>query len=178
MVLENINKYLQATSAHLGVEVLNYGGKYVAIIANVSTVNSLFSLLQSDDISHTEALDFLSENKLFPYSFGDSVDEAITKLNSKIGLLFEFDLQGKRYGTAVRRFELKAQLDADLDETDLERTWYDVSFDDIVSDLSDSKESYFYHHSKTISNDSVKRDLHAILNFKYEGLFANLNEFS
>ncbi|WP_205417988.1 hypothetical protein, partial [Pseudomonas savastanoi] len=53
------------------------------------------------------------------------------------------------------------------------RSCYDVSWLDIVQDLR-SKELYYYESAKSDCGESVKRDLHALITFKYEGEFASL----
>lgn len=171
MELDALNKYLEATQDHLGVEYQRYGGGFRAIVAHRSATDFLFDMLEGDDFQGTEAQAFLGENPLFPSATGTTPQQAIQNLNSKLEQIYEFEASSGVYKwKATRRFELKAQYNADPGE---ERGWYDVSWVDIVGDLKSSS-LYWYEDSKASCNDSDKRDLHALINFKYEGPFAGL----
>lgn len=171
MELDSLNKYLAATQDHLGVEDQRYGGGFRAIVAHRSASDFLFDMLEGDDFQGTEAQAFLGDNPLFPASWGSTPQEALQKLDAKLGLLYSFEASTGSYKwKAARRFELKAQYDADPGE---ERGWYDVSWVDIVGDLKSSS-LYFYEGSKACCTHTEKRDLHALINFKYEGSFAGL----
>lgn len=172
MELDSLNKYLEATQDHLGVEGERYGGGFRAIVAHRSAIDFLFDMLEGDDIQGTEAQAFLGENPLFPSAWGATPQEAIQKLDEKLGLLYKFEPSSSVYRwTAQNRFSLKAQYDAD--EPGEERGWYDVSWVNIVHDLK-SRSSYFYEDSKRSCGDSIKRDLNALISFKYDGEFASL----
>nr|EIU2716803.1 hypothetical protein [Pseudomonas aeruginosa]EIU2862368.1 hypothetical protein [Pseudomonas aeruginosa] len=171
--MDALNKYLEATQDHLGVGGQRYGGGFVAIVANRSVVEFLFEKLDGDDFDGTEAQHFLWENPLFPSAHGSTPQDALAKLNGKIERLYDFyrgDDRGKL--VAARRFSLKAQYDADQGE---ERDWYDVQWVDVVRDLQTS-EAYFYEASKDGCGYSEKRDLNALITFKYEGQFAFLRD--
>ena len=172
MELNALNKYLEATQDHLGVEGERYGGGFRAIVAHRSAADFLFDMLDGDDFQGTEAQAFLGDNPLFPSAWGATPQEAIQKLDAKLGLLYQFEPNKSGYRwTAQSRFLLRAQYDAD--EPGEERGWYDVSWVDIVHDLKSSS-PYFYEDSKRSCSDSVKRDLHALISFKYEDEFASL----
>ncbi|WP_449122207.1 hypothetical protein [Pseudomonas viridiflava] len=171
MYLDALNKYLEATQDHLGVEDQRYGGGFRAIVAHRSTTDFLFDMLGGDDFQATEAMAFLGDNPLFPSATGKTPQEALQSLNAKLELLYTFEPSASVYKwTAIRRFELKAQYRADPGE---ERGWYDVSWVDIVADLKSSS-LYYYEDSKAGCSDIEKRGLHALINFKYDGLFAGL----
>lgn len=171
MELDALNKYLEATQDHLGVEDQRYGGGFRAIVGHHSTTDFLFYMLGSGDFHATEAMAFLGDNPLFPSATGNTPQEALQNLNTKLGRLYSFEPNaGVHKWAAIRRFELKAQYDADPGE---ERGWYDVSWAEVVGDLKSSS-LYYYEDSKARCNDTDKRDLHALINFKYEGPFAVL----
>ena len=171
MELDALNKYLEATQDHLGVEDQRYGGGFRAIVAHRSTTDFLFDMLDGDDFQATEAMAFLGDNPLFPSATGKTPQEALQNLNAKLELLYAFEPGASVYKwTATRRFDLKAQYNADPGE---ERGWYDVAWVDIVGDLKSSS-LYYYEDSKASCSDSEKRDLYALINFKYEGPFAGL----
>lgn len=175
MNLDALNRYLEATQDHLGVEGERYGGGFRAIVAHRSATDFLFDMLQGGDFEGTEAQAFLGENPLFPSAWGRTPQEALMKLDAKLGLLYQFEPRNGAYKwKAQRRFELKAQYDAEPGEA---RSWYDVQWDDVVQDLQSSS-AYYYEDSKADCGDSVKRDLHALLSFKYEGEFSGLAEFT
>lgn len=171
MELDALNKYLEATQDHLGVEDQRYGGGFRAIVAHRSATDFLFGMLDGGDFEATEAMAFLGDNPLFPSAIGATPQEALQNLSAKLGLLYQFETStGAFKWKATSRFQLKAQYDADPGE---DRGWYDVSWLDIVQDLR-SKELYYYESAKSDCGESVKRDLHALITFKYEGEFASL----
>lgn len=175
MDLDALNKYFKATDEYLGVEGQRYGGGFRAIVAHRSTVEFLFDKLGGDDFEGTQAQFFLGENYLFPSSLGATPQEALQKLNAKIGLLYRFEPGTSKFSLeAIRRFELKAQYDVDPGE---EQSWYDVTWEKIVNDLR-SNELHFYEDSKDNCGVSVKRDLHALISFKYEGELGTLAAFT
>nr|WP_192963495.1 hypothetical protein [Pseudomonas fluorescens]CEK42338.1 hypothetical protein PQBR57_0385 [Pseudomonas fluorescens SBW25] len=168
-------KYLEATQDHLGVESERYGGGFRAIVAHRSATDFLFDMLEGDDFQGTETQAFLGDNPLFPSAHGATPQEALQKLDAKIGLLYQFEPSPSGYKwIAKRRFVLKAQYDTEPGE---ERGWYDVSWSDIVQDLRSNK-LYYYEDAKSKCGDSVRRDLHALVSFKYEGEFASLADFA
>ncbi|QOI07911.1 hypothetical protein [Pseudomonas savastanoi] len=171
MELNALNKYLEATQDHLGVEGERYGGGFRAIVAHRSATDFLFDMLEGDDFRGTETQAFLGENPLFPSARGATPQEALQRLDAKIGILYQFEPSTGAYKwEARRRFVLQAQYDGEPDEA---RSCYDVSWLDIVQDLR-SKELYYYESAKSDCGESVKRDLHALITFKYEGEFASL----
>lgn len=172
MTLDNVNKYLSATADHLGVEEERYGGGFRAIVAPRAAADFLFGMLEGDDLQGTEAQAFLEENPLFPSAHGESPAEALQRLDAKLGLLYHFESGTNRTGwMATRRFELKAQYDAEPGE---EPAWYDVRWGDIVEDLRLSNAAYYYQSSVESCSTTEKRDLHALIHFEYEGAFAAL----
>lgn len=175
MELNALNKYLEATQDHLGVEGERYGGGFRAIVAHRSATDFLFDMLEGDDFQGTETQAFLGDNPLFPSAHGATPQEALQKLDTKIGLLYQFEPSPCGYKwKAKSRFVLRAQYDAEPGEA---RGWYDVSWSDIVQDLR-SNELYYYEDAKSKCGDSVRRDLHALVSFKYEGEFASLANFA
>lgn len=171
MELNALNKYLEATQDHLGVESERYGGGFRAIIAHRSSTDFLFDMLEGDDLQGTQAQEFFWDNPLFPSAHGTTPQEALQKLDEKLGLLYNFEPSDGGYKwKAQSRFVLKAQYDADSGE---EGGWYDVSWSGIVQDLH-SNSGYFYNDSKAKCSDAVRRDLNALLQFQYEGDFAAL----
>lgn len=171
MELNALNKYLEATQDHLGVEGERYGGGFRAIVAHREATDFLFNMLEADDFRGTETQAFLSENPLFPSAHGATPQEALQRLDAKIGILFQFEPGTGSYKWEARsRFVLQAQYDAEPEEP---RSYYDVSWEDIVQDLR-SNQAYYYESAKSDCGNSVKRDLHALITFKYEGEFASL----
>lgn len=171
-MFDSLNKYLEATQDHLGVEGERYGGGFRAIVAHRSATDFLFGMLEGSDLEGTEAQAFLGENPLFPSAWGKTPLEALQKLDAKLGILYRFEPTPKRAYTweAHPQFELKAQYDAEPSEV---QTWYDVRWLEVVQDLQ-SDSIYYYEYSKEHCGLREKRDLHALLNFKYEGEFAHL----
>lgn len=175
MELDAINKYLEATQDHLGVQGERYGSGFRVIIANRSITSFLFEMLEGDDTDAAEAQSFLRENPLFPSAWGKTPQEALTKLDAKLALLYQFEPDPGVYKwRVIPRFKLMSQYDAGPGES---RDWYPVSWTDIVNDIQSSSPCY-YEASKKECNDSVKRDLHALINFKYEGEFARLAQLT
>lgn len=98
-------------------------------------------MLEGDDFQGTETQAFLGDNPLFPSAYGATPQEALQKLDAKIGLLYQFEPSTSRSRwKAKSRFVLKAQYDAEPGEA---RGWYDVSWSDIVQDLRSNE-----HYSK------------------------------
>ena len=93
------------------------------------------------------------------------------KLDTKLSLLYRFEPTSSGYKWKIEeQFELKANYDAEPGELP---SRYQVSWGDIVQDLN-STSDYFYESAKERCNSTERRDLHALVNFKYEGIFANL----
>lgn len=124
-MFDSLNKYLEATQDHLGVEGERYGGGFRAIVAHRSATDFLFGMLEGSDLEGTEAQAFLGENPLFPSAWGKTPLEALQKLDAKLGILYLFEPTPKRAYTweAHPQFELKAQYDAEPSEV---QTWYNV----------------------------------------------------
>lgn len=173
MELQSIDKYIEATSKHLGVENERYGCGFRAIVAHRGSVEFLFDKLNGDDLDGTQAQQFFAENPLFPAAYGASPSEAIKNLDKKLDILYKFSPKDGPYRWhVVPLFELKAQHDIEPGE---EQTYYDVSWEDVVSDLH-STSPYFYEDSKEGSGPREKRDLFALVNYQYEGDFQHLHE--
>lgn len=172
MALENINKYLSATSAHLGLEKENYGGSYRAIVAHRSRVEFLFDKLDGDDIEGTQAQSFFAENSLFPSASGSTPYEALEKLDKKLGILYRFEALEFDRVKAIPNFELSAEDDCAPDE---EQTFSNVYWDDVVHDLN-STATYFYENAKEYASARNRRSLFALINFQYKDEFKNLNQ--
>ncbi|MFA0809475.1 hypothetical protein [Microbulbifer epialgicus] len=173
MQFENINKYIEATSKHLGVEDERYGGGYRAIVAHRCWVDFLFDKLEGDDLDGIQVQLFFTENPLFPAAYGGTASEALENLDKKLGALYKFEPKDGPYRwRAIPRYSLKAQHDCEPGE---EQTYYDVDWDDVVSDLRTSSR-YFYEDSKENSGPREKRNLHALINYRYEGDFNHLQK--
>lgn len=169
--MDSLNKYLEATQHHLGVEGERYGGGFRAIVAPRPATDFLFDMLEGGDIEGTQAQFFLGENPLFPSAYGRTPHEALQKLDAKLALLYRFESVSSVFKWRIEPlFELKANYDADPGETP---STYQVSWADVVQDLQ-SNSDYFYEHEKERSSPTVNRDLYALVNFKYEGPFAQL----
>lgn len=175
-MFDSLNMYLEATQEHLGVEGERYGDGFRAIVANRSATEFLFGMLEGSDSEGTEAQAFLGENPLFPSAWGKTPLEALQKLDAKLGILYRFEPTPKRAykWEAHPQFELKAQYDVDPGET---QSSYDVRWLEIVQDLQ-SESIYYYEDSKKHCGLRARRDLHALLNFKYEGEFARLADLT
>lgn len=170
MKLDALNKYLEATQDHLGLEDQRYGGGFRAIVTDRSAAEFLFEKLAGGDFDGTEAQHFLDDNPLFPSATGKTPQDALQRLSDKLELLYQFEPNSGVYKwTAVPRFKLQAQYDSDPSESGR----YDVCWNNIVDDL-ESDALNFYESCKNECSDQVRRDLHALINFKYEGIFANL----
>jgi hypothetical protein len=175
MAFESLNKYLEATQHHLGVEGERYGGGFRAIAAHRTTTDFLFEMLEGDDLEATEAQAFLQENPLFPSAWGNTPQDALQKLDAKLGVLYRFSPGESVYKwRAEATFKLTALYDADLGAV---RSPYDVRWEDIVRDLRSSS-PWYYDDAKSHCSDCERRDLHALLNFKYEGVFERLLEMN
>lgn len=171
MKIDALNKYLEATQYHLGVEDQRYGGGFRAIVSNRTKVDYLFAMLEGGDIEASEAMAFMDENPLFPSAMGETPQGALQNLSAKLDLLYEFKpSEGVFKWEAKQRFELKAQYDTEPDEPE---SWYHVSWEDVVGDLRTS-ELFFYEASKSACSEKEKRNLHALINYQYEGPFATL----
>lgn len=171
MKIDALNKYLEATQYHLGVEDQRYGGGFRAMVGIRTKVDFLFAMLECGDIEASEAMAFMDENPLFPSATGVTPQEALQNLSAKLDTLYEFKpSEGVYKWEAKKCFELKAQYDTEPDEP---QSWYDVAWEDIVADLRTS-ELFFYEASKSTCSKKEKRNLHALINFQYEGPFARL----
>ena len=171
-MFENLNKYLTASSAHLGVEQERYGGDFRAIVAPRPATEFLFRMLEGGDVEGTEAQEFLWSNPLFPTASGNTPTVALARLDAKLGLLYRFAPWPQGAGwTALPQFTLRAQFDGEPGDAP---EWYDVRWEDIVRDLRVSPSRFFYQSSVAACSATRQRDLHALVNFEYAGAFASL----
>ena len=163
--MENINRYLEATGNHLGVEGWRYGSGYFAIILHRSSVDFLFNKLEGDDFAAAEAYAFLSECTLIPFSCGSSPQQALKRLNAKLGALYKFESKdaGNEGWKELPNFHLVAEHDIDPGE---EQTFYEVEWDSVIQDIS-GRGTYFYSDAKRKCSARINRDLHALINFKW-----------
>lgn len=170
--MESLNKYLAATSQSLGVEEERYGGGFRAIVAHRYDANFLFDRLGGDDFAGTQAQAFLNENPLFPSAWGKTPSEAMQKLDNKLGILYRFAFTNEDLTNwkAVPLFDLRAEHDVDPAET---ASTYQVQWGDILQDLQ-SDSVHFYDAAVDACNSRHKRNLHALVTFKYDGAFAQL----
>ena len=171
MLLENLNKYIEATNAYLGLQEEKYCDRYIAITLHKFGVEFLFEKLNGNDDELMECQDFLYDNPLFPFASGKTPTEALVNLDRKLGILYSFQVDNNSNITsAIGNFLLKAEHDIDEGE---QQTYYDVCWNNIVSDLH-SPSNDFYSRAKEKANNRVKRDLFALLKFEYVGVFAQL----
>lgn len=163
-LMENINRYLEATFGHLGVEKERYGSCITVVVGHRDCVNFIFDKLDGSDSDATEMQQFLGDNPLFPYESGHTVIEALNKLDHKLGVLyfFEKDSTDLRW-RATRKFDLRAEHDIESGE---EQTYYDVDWNDVINDLKVNS-PYYYGAAKRDASTRNRRDLHALLNFTY-----------
>lgn len=171
--MESIDKYLEASQHHLGVEGERYGGGFRAIVAPRPSTEFLFGMLEGDDLEGTEAQSFFAENPLFPSAWGTTASEALKKLNAKLTLLYHFEASTGVYKwKAEPKFSLLANYDSRPGEVP---QTYKVSWADVVEDLFGDS-TYFYEAAKRSCSATHKRDLHALLNFEYEGELSGLRD--
>lgn len=170
--MEIITKYLESEGGQFAVEQERYGGLYRAIVCHRSACDFIFDNLDGDDLDGTQMQSFFWDNALFPSATGNTVQEAVENLESKLKILYTFEKQsGVKKWVALRNFELKAPYDCDDDE---DQTFYDVSWLDIINDLKLVSSRYFYESAKEQSSQTKRRDLHALVNFKYTDDFLSL----
>lgn len=171
--METLNKYLEATQHHLGVEGERYGGGFRAIVAPRPSVDFLFGMLEGDDNDGTQAQFFFADNPLFPAAYGETPLQAIEKLDAKLSILYRMVAdQGVYKWRAEPQFRLLANYDSEPGEVPQA---YPVAWADIVDDLG-GQSTYFYEGAKDICSATNKRDLHALVNFEYDGPLALLRE--
>lgn len=169
--MDALNKYLSATGHHLGVEEERYGGGFRAIIAHRDDSDFLFSMLEGDDFAGTQAQDFFADNPLFPSAYGASPSEATQRLEAKLNILYRFERHADvSKWQAKPLFDLSAEYDTDPGES---ISTYQVAWGDVVEDLKGGP-LLFYDDAKNVCNARNKRDLNALINFKYQGTFAQL----
>ncbi|MEZ8028557.1 hypothetical protein [Enterovibrio norvegicus] len=169
--MDQIQKYLEAEGGHFAVEQERYGGSYRAIVCHRSACEFIFDNLEGDDLEGTQMQSFFWDNPLFPSATGNTTQEAIASLDAKLKVLYTFKQdQGARKWKAIPNFELKATHDCEDGE---DQTQYDVSWLDIINDLDDAGR-WFYEEAKEEATSSHRRDLHALINFKYTGDFLSL----
>jgi hypothetical protein len=128
-------------------------------------------MLEGDDFAGTQAQAFLGDNPLFPSAHGTTPTEALQKLDAKLQILYRFEPRASvSKWEAVPLFDLRAEYDAAPGET---VSTYQVVLSDVVQDLRTGS-LHFYDDAMAASNARYKRDLHALVNFKYESAFAQL----
>jgi hypothetical protein len=164
--MEFIHKYLEAKGGHFAVEQERYGGSYRAIVCHRSACEFIFDNLEGDDLEGTQMQSFFWDNPLFPSATGSTTQEAIANLDAKLKVLYTFKQeQDVRKWEAIPNFELKVAYDCEDGE---EQSYYEVSWLDIINDLHDAGR-WFYEEAKEKANPTNRRDLHALINFKYTG---------
>ena len=171
--MESLEKYLAATGHHLGVEGERYGGGYRALVLNRFDADFLFGMLEGNDFEGTQAQAFFGANPLFPATHAATPTQAIRNLDAKLSIMYRFEPNdGVVPWLAVPQFELRAEYDGDPDDDETTSS-YEVQWGDVVQDLRGGG-AYFYESARDESTSEHKRDLHALVNFKYEGAFAQL----
>ncbi|MGD8165355.1 hypothetical protein [Pantoea sp. FN0307] len=172
--MDNIFKYLEAVPHHLGVENRRFGYGFTAVILDMKSAEFVFDMLSSRDSAY-DMQSFLVENPLFPAAQGDTPEAALTRLNAKLGLLYDFKESGGVYRwSAKEKFELSAQCDQEEGEP---LSFYSVSWSDVVSDLESAWKEQgdgFYEHALKNSSLVKMRDFHALSHFSYQGAFSEL----
>lgn len=169
--MEALNKYLAATGHHLGIEEERYGGAFRAIVANRADADFLFDKLEGNDIEGTQAQFFLWGNPLFPAASGATPSEAIQKLDAKIAIMYRFESHsGVSKWKAIPQFCLRAECDA---EPGYKVETYEVEWSGVIEDMR-GNDDYFYDAAKEACTLSDRRNLHALVNFQYQGDFAKL----
>jgi hypothetical protein len=168
-MFNNIDKYLEtADASFLGCSEERYGGGARAIIANLHWVQFIFECLHGDSFEYTEVQAFLTINPLFPACWGHNASDALTLLDKKISLLYEFE-PSKAIGKwkAKPQFEMKAMYDHEDGEPP---EFYAVRWDDIVEDLYHAhranKGIFFLDKAMKEAGPLKYRNLHAFLNAK------------
>lgn len=169
--MDSIHRYLEAKGGHLAVEQERYGGSYRAIVCHRSACDFVFDNLEGDNLEGTQMQSFFWENPLFPSATGSNVQEAIANLDAKLSILYTFEkCAGVSKWNALPNFELKAPHDCEEGE---EQSFYDVSWLDIIRDLEGAGK-WFYEEAKEQASPTNRRDLHALINFKYTGVLLSL----
>lgn len=178
-MLDNVNKYLEATNQFLGISDSRYGGGFFAIVCHQSNVDWLVNQLNGDDFQGTQTLLFFAESPAFPACCGGTASEALEKLDQKLGLLYDFiSTSDKVYQWECRpKFPMKAQYDSEPGEA---VEYYEVNWDMIIEDLDSSfrkTETYFYEDAKDKASLTTYRNLHALINLKLpDDIVAKLGE--
>lgn len=165
-MLDNINKYLEATCQFLGIADERYGGGFRAIICHQANVDWLHNRLTGDDFEGTQTQAFFGKNPIFPACWGGTASEAIEKLDQKLGILYEFvpTPNGVYKWKCQPKFSIRAQYDCNPGN---EIEYYEVSWDMVVEDLHDSFKkdpSWYYESAEDESGPTTYRNLHALLN--------------
>jgi len=172
--MDNIFKYLEAVPHHLGVENKRFGYGFTAVIVEMKSAEFVFDMLNSRDCAFGMQ-SFLDENPLFPAAQGDTPEAALTRLNTKLGLLYEFKESGGIYRwSAIEKFELSAHCDQEEGEL---LSSYSVNWTDVINDLESAWKEHgdgFYEYALENSNLVKMRDFHALSHFSYQGSFAEL----
>jgi hypothetical protein len=155
-----IDQYIAVTDYYLGISSERYGGGFRAIVGNRSLVDWCFEIIDGEDLAAGELQDFFCENPLFPSSHGGSISGALSALNFKLNSLYEFE------DTPIPKYEMKAQCEADSSG---ETEEYNVSWDDILTDLFKAQrqqEYHFYSFAKEQASPRRFRNLYALINVK------------
>lgn len=160
--IEFLEQFLDKTDWYLGVGKERYGSAFRSIVLSHRTnVDFLFECIENDRFA--EASMFLSENSLFPTACGETLGQSLRRLSAKLDDMYRLTVQG-----VEPKFKLIAEYDVAENE---EKKYYDVSFDDIVTDLcilerKAEGEAYWYGAVKDSCGPRKHRNLHAWLNFQ------------
>ena len=157
--------FLDAYSKKMGVSLIvdqeRYGGSYTAIVMHMDWATWILDKLEGDDFDCTQA-QYLLSNQLLPVASGNSLSQALRRLNGKLEALYSITDEDGRNGVK-RKFSLVAEHDVKDGEA---QTFYDVDFNDVVNDCRGNK-TYWYDESVDQCSNKIKRDLHAVINFDW-----------
>lgn len=156
-----LDAYANKMNVPLIVDQERYGGSYTAIVMHMDWATWIFDKLGGDDFDGTQA-QYLLSNQLLPVASGNSLSQALRRLNEKLKALYSITDEEGRNGVK-RKFSLVAEHDVKDGEA---LTFYDVDFNDVISDCR-GKGTYWYDEAVENCSNKIKRDLHALINFDW-----------
>lgn len=159
--MQNLDSYIAATSECVALNDLRHGGGCRALAGNITIIAWMFDILDSSGMDHIELDNFFNENPAFPSSYGSTASMALAALDTKLGRLYTF-VPGQIDPVAVLLFTLRATFE----EAESIDDQYDVSWDDITSDLYSAYKEHngsFYHIAKSEASTTRYRNLNALL---------------
>lgn len=158
-----LDNYVKKMGVPLIVDQERYGGSYTAIVMHMDWATWIFYKLGGDDFDGTQA-QYLLSNQLLPAASGNSLSQALRRLNAKLEALYSITDEDGRNGVK-RKFSLVAEHDIKDGEA---QTFYDVDFNNVVNDCRGSEsKTYWYDEAKEQCSNKINRDLHALINFDW-----------